>query len=126
MGHGESYLHQDDILWWSKGGKLHGTSPERIGFLRRILEEAPSEGLNPVKSALGRTLRGYSGAVLFYHFGFNRPSYRHFHMNPGVQYRVDVIDTWNMTIQELLGTFEGSFRIELPGWQYMAVRLRKA
>ncbi len=38
VGHGESYLHQDDILWWSKGGKLHGTSPERIGFLRRILE----------------------------------------------------------------------------------------
>lgn len=126
VGHGETYLHPDDILWWSKGGKLHGTSPERIGFLRCILEEGLSEGLNPLKSDWDLPCAGIPEQYYLYYFGFNRPSFRHFHMNPGVQYRVDVIDTWNMTIQELLGTFEGSFRIELPGWQYMAVRLRKA
>lgn len=25
--HGETYLHPKDILWWSKGGELHGQSP---------------------------------------------------------------------------------------------------
>jgi len=27
VGHGETYVHPDDILWWSKGGVLHGESP---------------------------------------------------------------------------------------------------
>jgi hypothetical protein len=46
-------------------------------------------------------------------------------MKPGVKYKVIVIDTWNMTISELNGTFEERFRIELPGRQYMAVRMTK-
>jgi hypothetical protein len=39
--HGETYLSDDDILWWSKGGILKGESPERIAFLRNIVEELP-------------------------------------------------------------------------------------
>ena len=30
VGHGETYKHPQDILWWSKGGVLHGQSPQRI------------------------------------------------------------------------------------------------
>jgi len=45
VGHGETYLDPQDILWWSKGGVLHGESPARIAFLRKILEEGPAEGL---------------------------------------------------------------------------------
>ncbi len=37
VGHGETYLHPQDILWWSKGGVLYGNSPTRIGFLRQIM-----------------------------------------------------------------------------------------
>ena len=32
-----------DILWWSKGGVLHGESPRRIAFLRGIIESGPRE-----------------------------------------------------------------------------------
>src|ERR1039457_6522786 len=32
VGHGETYLDPDDILWWSKGGVLRGESPRRIAF----------------------------------------------------------------------------------------------
>lgn len=39
--HGEVFLSEDDVLWWSKGGTLKGTSPERIAFLRNIAEELP-------------------------------------------------------------------------------------
>lgn len=39
--HGETYLNSDEILWWSKGGKLTGQSPERIAFLRDIVESLP-------------------------------------------------------------------------------------
>ena len=40
--HGETYLSDDDILWWAKGGKLKGESPERIAFLRKVIESLPS------------------------------------------------------------------------------------
>jgi hypothetical protein len=46
-------------------------------------------------------------------------------MKPGTQYKVEVIDTWEMTINELEDVYEGNFRIELPGKQFMAVRMTK-
>ncbi|MBR1584910.1 MAG: DUF4038 domain-containing protein [Clostridia bacterium] len=39
--HGETFLSDDDILWWGKGGKLKGESPKRIAFLRQIMESLP-------------------------------------------------------------------------------------
>jgi hypothetical protein len=36
VGHGETYNHPEDILWWSKGGALHGESPARIAFYKKI------------------------------------------------------------------------------------------
>lgn len=39
--HGETFLSDDDILWWSKGGVLKGESPKRIRFLREIVESLP-------------------------------------------------------------------------------------
>ena len=41
------------------------------------------------------------------------------------KYEVEVIDTWNMTIDKL-GVFQGEFQIDLPGRPYMAIRLKKA
>ena len=38
---------------------------------------------------------------------------------------VDVIDTWNMTVETLPDAYENSVRVDL-GRQYMAVRIRKA
>lgn len=47
--HGEVFLDENDILWWAKGGKLKGESPERIAFLRNIVESfnAPFEPFIP-------------------------------------------------------------------------------
>lgn len=39
---GETYLSDDDVLWWAKGRKLKGKSPERIAFLRELMESLPS------------------------------------------------------------------------------------
>ncbi|MDO4337476.1 MAG: DUF4038 domain-containing protein [Eubacteriales bacterium] len=39
--HGEVFLDENEVLWWSKGGMLKGSSPERITFLKGILEELP-------------------------------------------------------------------------------------
>ena len=34
-GHGETFVHPQDILWWAHGGVLHGESEPRIAFLKR-------------------------------------------------------------------------------------------
>lgn len=40
--HGEVFLDENDVLWWAKGGVLKGESPERIAFLRSIVDELPA------------------------------------------------------------------------------------
>ena len=46
--HGETFYNEAERIWWAKGGELIGESPKRIAFLRRILEEGPDDGLDPM------------------------------------------------------------------------------
>ncbi len=39
--HGETFLSDDEILWWARGGVLKGESSKRIAFLRQIMESLP-------------------------------------------------------------------------------------
>lgn len=126
VGHGETYLPDalgldDDVLWWSKGGVLHGSSPERIGFLEGLIAEAPAGVWDPLPSDWDVPWGG-SDRVRVGYFGFNRPRFRNLLLPEGA-WRVEVIDTWNMTIEQVPGTHPaGSVRVELPGRQFMAVR----
>jgi hypothetical protein len=128
-GHGETYKHPEDILWWSHGGELHGESPERLQFLRRILSETPGCGLAPMEAgwdevaATVEQTGGRPGYYLYY-YSFMRPSFRDFRYDDDSEYEVEVIDTWEMTIEKR-GAFRGKFRVELPGKEYMAIRIRR-
>ena len=126
VGHGETYYADDEVLWWSKGGVLKGDSPARIAFLREVLEDGPDGGLDPVPSDWDLPCAGIPGEYHLAYFGFSRPRFRTFTMPSGAAYTVDIIDTWGMTVARLEGTREGTFRVDLPGRQYMAVRLRRA
>jgi hypothetical protein len=126
VGHGETYLRPDDILWWSKGGVLHGESPPRIAFLRCLIEERPPGGLDPVD--WGGEVEGAAKGdtyALFY-FGHREPGRHTFHPPAGKRYRVEVIDTWEMTISQIEGTFSGEFTIPLPAKRGLSVRLTRA
>ena len=59
-----------------------------------------------------------------HYYGFGWPSFRNFRKEEGVSWRVEIIDTWEMTVTDL-GIFSASFRVPLPGKEYMAIRLRK-
>jgi hypothetical protein len=37
--HGETFHRDDEVLWWAKGGKLYGQSPERFAFLKALQYE---------------------------------------------------------------------------------------
>jgi len=68
---------------------------------------------------------GVPSEYYLFYFGFNPPAFRIFEIPDKNRYKVDIIDTWNMTINELDSTYKGQFRIDLPGKQYIAVRMRK-
>ena len=53
-----------------------------------------------------------------------RPSFREFYLDDETEFEVEVIDTWECTIEKK-GRFKGRFQVELPGKQYMAIRLRR-
>jgi hypothetical protein len=122
IGHGETYQHPQDILWWSKGGVLHGESPARIAFLKSILEEAPQDGIEPIDNYSG----GKPGDYYLYYFGTEKPISWRFQLPENVKYEIELISTWEMTIHKLDGIFSGTFELSLPGKEYQAVRITRA
>jgi hypothetical protein len=125
VGHGETYLHSHDILWWSKGGVLHGDSPARIAFLRRILEEGPAGGLDPLDGVIGHGFpcAGQARAYYLLYFGVHQPARVMLNLPTDVRYRVDILDTWEMTSTSAAYTVTGQCTLDLPGKPYIAVRV---
>ena len=105
VGHGETYLNDREELWWSKGGELVGDRAERIGFLRRDHRGRPGGVLEPLPGDWDVRWGGAEEYRIAY-FGFNRPRYRDIIDAAGRRWLVDVIDTWNMTIDRLPGVFD--------------------
>lgn len=126
VGHGETYLHPEDILWWSKGGELHGESPARIAFLRKIIEDAPFAELQPLD--LGWDIVPACGKAPDYYlhyFGTMQPAVREIRLPEEHHYDIDIIDTWGMTVERLGGGFSGNCRVPLPGQPRLGVRIRR-
>jgi len=128
VGHGETYIDPNDVLWWSKGGVLHGESPPRIAFLRKLVEEGPPVGLEPIEISWEWDV--YAGGkkgndYYLIYFGVHQPKVATLPLPSAGQYKVEVIDTWNMAITPVEGTFTGKKPIPLPGKPYMALRIQK-
>ena len=131
-GHGETYLADENEIWWSHGGTLRGESWKRFELLLDILDEVPGSGLAPMKDEWDSVCGVPEGewslpvkSMYLYYYSFMRPSFRCFHIDDETDFVAEVIDTWNMKIT-VQGIFRGAFRVELPARPYMAVRLRKA
>lgn len=152
-GHGETFLHPTDEIWWSKGGVLRGESWKRIGFLRDLIEADVKHGLTPFTYPehsweWTRVSGAYEGDVRFIYFGEHQPCEWAIGlpMEDG-DYEIDLIDTWNMTISPLEkaplpkapafrqggghylgGEPEAAFGVRLPTkpWQAIRVRPRRA
>jgi hypothetical protein len=125
VGHGETYLDPQEILWWSKGGVLHGQSTARIAFLRRILEEIPEGWLDPVGEITNTHLPGVGQPGKYYltYFGVRQPGEVTFNLPGEGDFYLDIIDTWEMTVTPVAGTFQKAITVQLPGKPYLAVRI---
>jgi hypothetical protein len=126
VGHGETYKHPQDILWWSKGGVLHGESPARIAFLKKVLEDSPAGGLDPIeKPWAGEFFAGKDGEYYLGYFGAEKPAKWTLELPQGAKFRAEIIDTWEMTVAPVPAALEGTADVDLPGKPYMALRVRR-
>jgi hypothetical protein len=141
--HGETFANAPDVRWISRGGELVGLSPKRIAFLKEILATAPPTGLNPIEQDETTGMAGRPGYYYLIYFGNQKPADWTFSLprgriRPGTQFKVDVLDTWNMTITPIdqvvtAGRANESERVEadppvkvpLPARPYMALRIRR-
>jgi hypothetical protein len=144
--HGESYMfkNEKDTIFWAKGGKFMGTSWKRIAFLRNLVEQCP----NPLQMADGsRDFKTSSAGKGYYfvYFGkemndtwqFNLPAKNAVYekLKVGTTFKVEIIDTWEMTIREVPQVFETGAendyrlfdkdfkKIRLPLKPYLALRI---
>lgn len=131
VGHGECFLDPEDILWWSKGGVLKGKSPQRIAFLKEIMEKLP-EGVSPITGKFSPYApfdSNYGGKDNHYYLlylGVNQPAYRKLILPEDRKFTIDIIDTWNMTITRSEGEFCGTCTVELPEKPYLALLILEA
>lgn len=166
--HGETFLDpENEILWWAKGGCLKGESPERIGFLRSLLESLPGplEAIPPqlehavqlaampleqqeevfshaepilrnVVKAVSRMsaeylhdfiaaeylYNGHCGEVCYLYYYDTRTCAEDTITLPDSHtYRVEIIDTWNMTRKVIKEHVNGKVTVSLPGKEDMAI-----
>jgi hypothetical protein len=145
VGHSETFSSPQGNSWTSAGGVLMGQSPARLAFLRDILKTAPD--IEPIDEYYHTGLGGKAGEYYLLYFGAARPAEWLFSLpnDPpnkralaeGQTYRVDELDTWNMTITPVGGLFtlgkqqgyefhdQQERKITLPGRPYMALRIER-
>ena len=153
-GHGETYMHPEDILWWGKGGVLHGDSWKGIAFLRQIIDESPAGGLTPIAEVSNNGLfpsmftgwywtrisGGMNGSYYLIYLGEHQIA--NFYLwSASADYDVEILDTREMTItpttikafdkatmeQQTYSEFTTpTYYIELPTKPYLAIRIKRS
>ena len=144
VGHSETFdaNRNADFSWLGQGGKLVGTSPPRLAFLRKIMEEGPVPGIEPIQAWWNYHLGGKANQYYLRYFGADRPTEWDVIL-PGrgedalQSYRIDVIDTWNMTVTPVDGVFKMARKndydvqdparpkVALPGKPWIALRVTR-
>ena len=142
--HGETFYDPDEILWWGKGGRLHGESVRRIAFLRHLLESLPGTP-RPLAADLsadpngGGDMGAFGAAMMrmpedartahiaelvpmacgtgswrLYYLGRSCPAWLDVQCPGPGRFAAQVIDIWAMT-RTPAGEIDGAGRVALPG-----------
>ena len=125
VGHGETYLDPAAVLWWAKGGVLHGESAPRLAFLRQLLEAGPATGLEPMEEVMRQVpCVGQAHEYYLAYTGPSQPALLEFNLPEGEEYQAEIIDTWAMTVTPG-ERYSGRIDIPMPGKAYHALILRR-
>lgn len=144
VGHSECFPVDGGEFWLGEGGALRGESAPRLAFLKALMEAGPKPGVEPIDKWWEQHLGGVPGRYYLRYFGDEAPTewavdLPRDEIVGGERFNVDVIDTWNMTVEAVPGEFTMQKRddtkyffrdparptLTLPGRQWMAVRLTR-
>jgi hypothetical protein len=113
VGHGETYKHPEDIIWWSKGGVLHGQSPARIALLKQVMTTVPFQEMTPqTNPAAGVYFLAKPGE--HYLVYFVKPVAVTVALAGEKPYKMDGIDTWAMTRESMGSAGPGELKFTAP------------
>jgi len=122
--HGETYVTSFEGPVTADGGKLLGSSPQRIAFLKKLLQGSTSAGLNSVDGSY-YLCAATPHVVYLYFFDYHEPANYEFPLPDTETFVAELIDPWEMTITSIPGTFSGNSKLKLPGKPYLGVRFQK-
>ncbi len=113
--HGEYFIDPHDHVWLGSGGTLKGESPRRIAFLRQVLEDSPVAGIEPIDRWETPNIGGRPGEYYLLYFGHETPAewtFRlpYYRLTDGMEFTVEILDTWNMTVTPVEGVFVTKMR----------------
>lgn len=108
--HGETLRNESDtaeVRWWAKGGELVGESPERIRYFKSVMEKAPVKEMKPQLIDNGNPENLNNNIYVFSKPGAHYLAYTaelgqtiEINLTSESDYKMEVIDTWNMQITE--------------------------
>jgi len=117
VGHGETYKHPQDLLWWAKGGMLRGESPKRIAFLKEFMAKSPPfEELEPIGDDKGRYILAKPGE--YYLVYSVSPQTITLDLAGSQPYKVDGIDPWEMKEMPIGTAQPGQYTFSSPRSDY--------
>ena len=121
--HGETYYSDDETVFWAKGGSFAVRVPHGWRSSGRSSKNHPPAGSTRCRQISTPPRAGVRGEYELIYFGAGQPAFRTVTIPQGMTAHVDVIDSWNMTVERLPGVHEGTVRFDLPGRPYCALRL---
>lgn len=130
--HGDTFVNSADdsteVRWWAKGGTLAGESPERIKYFRSVMEEAPVVEMTPEirdngdPKKLSTNLHIFSKPGAYYLAYVADPDQTiEIELSGEADYKMEIIDTWNMRIVEEASVKPGMFKHQTTS-PYTALR----
>lgn len=142
VGHSETFNRPDKLLWLGQGVSLFGESPARLAFLRKVMDDSPREGIEPVDKWQKPHIGGKAGEYYLLYFGHSAPTSWEFSLPKealaeGMTFSVEILDTWNMTVTQVPGAFTTKKKdryhfidvegrgVSLPGTEGIALRIRR-
>jgi hypothetical protein len=130
--HGDTFDNRagdGETRWWAKGGTLPGKSVARIAFFRQIMEQAPVTEMSPIMESAGKPETLTDNIHIFAKPGSYYLAYAagagkaiRLELPAGSRYKVELIDTWNMTLTPLPAAMPGEFSFTTAA-SYSALRV---
>lgn len=120
--HGETYDVSKGANAWTISGRLRGRSPQRICFLKDLIETHVARGLDRISDSYYPAASDHQDVFLYY-MDCHCPDHFTVQLPKGLEFSCVVIDTWRMKSTNLPQIFRDRASIPLPGRSAMAVLL---